>query len=189
MYAAIKMLLSLVSSALFLGTALSQTVCNGNAALCDRKWSNVTLIGTHDSAFVGYLPTDNQDKSVTNQLNAGIRFLQGQTHLKNGVLHMCHTSCLELDAGLTSNYLSSIKTWLDAHPDDVVTLLLTNGDYVDVSYFGTAMATAGLDSYAYTPSSQLSIDQWPTLRELINADTRLIMFLGKHQSIPLSGPI
>lgn len=77
--------------------------CNGNAALCSRSYSNVTQIGTHDSAFVGILPTDNQLVSVTTQLDDGIRFLQAQTHVNDGVLHLCHTSCEELDAGpLTS---------------------------------------------------------------------------------------
>lgn len=62
-----------------IGFCSAQTACNGNAALCDRLYSNISLIGTHDSAFVGDLPTENQDLSVTDQLNAGIRFLQAQT--------------------------------------------------------------------------------------------------------------
>ena len=83
-------------------TVSSDIACNGNAALCSRSWSNVTLIGTHDSAFVGIWPTDNQADTVTQQLDAGIRFLQAQTHSKSGVLELCHTSCTELDAGRKS---------------------------------------------------------------------------------------
>ena len=70
--------------------------CNGQTSLCNRKYSNVSFIGAHDSAFVGPLPTQNQDLSVTAQLNGGIRFLQAQTHnvkifgISN--LRMCHTS-------------------------------------------------------------------------------------------------
>jgi hypothetical protein len=161
-------------------TVSSDIACNGNAALCSRSWSNVTLIGTHDSAFVGIWPTDNQADTVTQQLDAGIRFLQAQTHSKSGVLELCHTSCTELDAGPVTSYLSTIKTWMDGNPNQVVTLLLTNGDSVDVSEFGTAMETTGLSSYAYTPPSQLSIDEWPTLQELIDDGTRLVMFLGKY---------
>jgi hypothetical protein len=77
--------------------------CNGHASLCNRSYSNITQIGAHDSAFVGILPTDNQLRSVTSQLNSGIRFLQAQTHNDSDILHLCHTSCLERDAGpLTS---------------------------------------------------------------------------------------
>ncbi|KIN06468.1 hypothetical protein OIDMADRAFT_38748 [Oidiodendron maius Zn] len=160
-----------------MGQTVSAGGCNGNAALCSRSYSNVTQVGAHDSAFVGILPTDNQLESVSDQLDAGIRFLQGQTHQMNGDLYMCHTSCTELNAGLLTDYLTTIKTWMDSNPNEVVTLLLTNGDRVDVSLFGTAMTTTGLDQYAYTLPSQLAIDEWPTLQELIDQGSRLVMFL------------
>jgi hypothetical protein len=131
---------------------------------------------------VGILPTENQVDSVADQLGAGIRFLQAQTHELNGELYMCHTSCTELNAGLLTDYLTTINTWMAANPNEVVTLLLTNGDRVDVSLFGTAMSSVGLDKYAYTLPSQLSMDEWPTLQELIDQGTRLVMFLG---SLPL----
>jgi hypothetical protein len=158
--------------------SVSADGCNGNTALCSRSYSNVTQVGTHDSAFVGILPTENQVDSVADQLGAGIRFLQGQTHELNGELYMCHTSCTELNAGLLTDYLTTINTWMAANPNEVVTLLLTNGDRVDVSLFGTAMSSVGLDKYAYTLPSQLSMDEWPTLQELIDQGTRLVMFLG-----------
>jgi hypothetical protein len=91
---------------------------------------------------------------------------------------MCHTSCLELDAGSLVSYLTTIKTWMDSNPNEVITLLLTNGDDVSVSYFGAAMTSSGLSTYAYTPTTQLALADWPTLQELIDDGTRLVMFLG-----------
>lgn len=44
---------------------------------------------------------------------------------------------------------------------------------------------SGLASYAYTPPGKLAISEWPTLQELINADTRLVVFLGQLPVIPL----
>jgi len=173
----VKMLFKVTLSFLFAATAAAIN-CNGNAALCSRQWSNVTQIGTHDSAFVGVLPTDNQYESLTAQLNAGIRFLQGQTHLKNGALEMCHTTCTEKDAGTLVSYLTTITQWMAANPNEVITLLLTNGDSAAVSLFGAAMQSSGLSAYAYTPPSQLAMSDWPTLQELIDNDTRLVMFLG-----------
>jgi hypothetical protein len=175
------MLLSSLLTFFFMGSAVSTgaVACNGNAALCSRLYSNVSLIGTHDSAFVGILPTDNQDVSVATQLDDGIRFLQAQTHYFLDELSMCHTSCYELYAGTLTSYLSSIKTWIDDNPNQVVTLLLTNGDFVDVSLFGTAFSSVGLDTYAYTPSEQLTMSEWPTLQQLIHAGTPLVVFLGK----------
>jgi hypothetical protein len=171
------MLFKVILSFFFAGSVIA-TACNGNAALCSRQYSNVTQIGTHDSAFVGILPTDNQYESVTSQLDAGIRFLQAQTHLENGALELCHTTCIEEDAGTLVSYLTTITTWIAANPNEVLTLLLTNGDSAPVSQFGAAMVTSGLSAYAYTPPSQLSISEWPTLQELIDNDTRLVMFLG-----------
>jgi hypothetical protein len=175
----VKMLLKVILSFIFTAS-VKAIACNGNDVLCSRKYSNVTQIGTHDSAFVGILPTDNQFESVSSQLDAGIRFLQAQTHLKNGALELCHTTCTEKDAGTLVSYLTTITTWLAANPNEVLTLLLTNGDSASVSLFGSDMATSGLSAYAYTPPSQLAIADWPTLQELIDADTRLIMFLGTY---------
>jgi hypothetical protein len=76
------------------------------------------------------------------------------------------------------DYLSTIKTWLDGNANQVVTLLLVNGDFSDVSMYGDAMTSTGLASYAYTPPSKLAMSEWPTLQQLIDAGTRLVMFMG-----------
>ncbi len=165
----------------FLGSAASQ-LCNGNAALCGRKYSNVTFIGTHDSAFVGYLPTQNQGVSVADQLTDGIRFLQAQSHFDNNVIKLCHTSCDLEDAGPLANYLTTVKKFLDANPNEVVTLLLTNGDGRPVSDFGAIVSSSGLANYAYVPPAQLAMADWPTLQDFITAGKRFIMFMGAFHS-------
>jgi hypothetical protein len=92
---------------------------------------------------------------------------------------MCHTSCWLNDAGSLESYLSTIKSWLDANPSQVITLLLTNGDGVSISNFGDAFSSSGLLSYAYAPGSTLSMGQWPTIQGLIDSGNRLVAFLGK----------
>jgi len=74
-------------------------------------------------------------------------------------------------------YLTTVNTWLAANPNEVLTILLTNGDSADVSLFGSSVVASGLSTYVYTPSGQLSTSEWPTLQELITAGTRLVMFL------------
>lgn len=161
----------------------AQPACNGHPALCARQYSNITQIGTHDSAFIGALPQDNQDQPLTTQLNAGIRFLQAQTHVNPfGTLSLCHTSCYLLDAGSLTSYLSTVKTWLDANPSEVLTLLLTNGDNLPPSSFDAAFTASNLKPYAFHPASSpapLHLTAWPTLQDLITANTRLVFFLGK----------
>ncbi|KAL8687049.1 MAG: hypothetical protein Q9218_006673, partial [Villophora microphyllina] len=162
-----------------------ETGCNGHPELCDRRYSNITHLATHDAPFVGVLPMENQNVDVPAQLDAGIRFLQAQTHRNVfGKLSLCHTSCLMKDAGLLQDYLKVIKSWLDAHPHEVVTLLLTNGDYRPVAEFAHAFQQSNITSYAYTmppgPSgdpNKWTLDSWPTLAQLIAAGTRLLVFL------------
>lgn len=173
----------------FLGAALAGTAaaaalsqrtqsCNGSPDICDRLYSNVTYVGSHDSAFVGILPTQNQFISVAKQLSLGVRFLQAQSHDKDGVIELCHTTCLEEDAGTLATYLATIKTFLDDNADEVVTLLLTNGDSIAIADYGTIFESAGLDTYAYAPSGTPALADWPTLGTLISSGKRLIVFMG-----------
>lgn len=156
--------------------------CNGHPALCDRPWSNITHIGAHDSAFVGIMPFENQNVDVTTQLDAGIRFLQLQTHRNHfGQLALCHTHCIMEDAGLLSAYLSTVGEWLDSHPHEVVTLLLTNNDRLNMSTYDAAYTAAGMQKHVFHPSNVTSFwispTSWPTLGELIGNGTRLISFM------------
>jgi hypothetical protein len=158
------------------------TECNGSNAICSRKYSNVSLIGTHDSAHVGSIDDwrVNQERSVTFQLDAGVRFLQAQTHDRHGELRMCHTSCWLLDVGTLQDYLTTVKDWLDAHPNEVVSMLLTNYDRKPPSDFDDVFSSVGLDKLAFVPVSSpkpLAMDAWPTYAELISLGSRFVLFL------------
>lgn len=158
--------------------ALAATVCNGKEEYCNRKYSNITQVGAHDSAFVGILPSQNQFIPVKDQLNLGVRFLQTQSHDKDGTVEMCHTNCDLLDQGSFESYLKPIKTWLDNNQNDVVTLLVVNYDDLPASKFGDVFKAVGLDKYAFVPNGKIEMDEWPTLQEMITAGTRLVVFLG-----------
>ncbi|KAJ5838615.1 uncharacterized protein N7525_003803 [Penicillium rubens] len=155
--------------------------CNGHSEYCTRSYSNITFIGSHDSAFVGPLPQQNQNIDIEAQLDMGIRYLQVQTHrsvIDENVIELCHTSCLLEDAGPLKEYLETIKNWLDANPNEVVTLLLTNGDSVPITEFGDTFSSSGISNYAYVPSENpLSITDWPTLGDMISSGKRLVVFL------------
>lgn len=163
--------------ALLAQSAAAATTCNGYAALCDKLYSNVTFVGSHDSAFDGILLVDNQFDSVADQLDIGVRFLQAQSHDKDGTIELCHTSCLEEDAGSLQTWLETIVTFLEANAEEVVTLLVTNGDGIAGADFAAAFEAAGADTYAYSPGSTLALDDWPTLGDLIDAGTRLVVFM------------
>ncbi|KAM0285740.1 hypothetical protein ACHAO9_008596 [Fusarium lateritium] len=151
--------------------------CNGHDELCKRKYSDITFIGTHNSAFVGKLPVHNQYISVTEQLDLGVRFLQAQTQDKDGDIQMCHTYCWELDEGPLEDYLKEISDWMGKNPDEVVTLLLTNVDALPIEKFDDAFNSTGLKEFVFHPEKKLALNEWPTLQSLLDDGTRLIVFM------------
>lgn len=158
---------------------MAHAACNGQDALCHRLYSNVTFVGAHDSAFFGPFITQNQNINVSEQLALGVRFLQAQTHNLDGHIQMCHTSCLELNAGPLSAFLAPVKAFLDGNPNEVVSLLLTNGDAIPVTDFASVFEAAGLADDVFAPNGTLALDQWPTLQTMIDNGTRLVVWMGK----------
>lgn len=80
------------------------TPCNNYVELCDRRYSNITNVGCHNSPFVrpGNAGS-NQELPVLAQLNDGVRFLQAQIRYPEGdsVPHFCHTTCDLLDGSFS----------------------------------------------------------------------------------------
>jgi len=178
---------SLVQSSLFLALATTAyassvpraTTCNGHAELCSQTYGNVTFVGAHDSYAVGAGNiAANQDYDITQQLNDGVRLLQSQAHNSSGVIELCHTSCALLDGGSLESYLTKVKTWMDANPNDVVTLLIVNIDGFAPPAFDSVFKAAGLDTLSYSPTASfLPQTGWPTLGSMISNNTRLVTFL------------
>lgn len=171
------------------------TVCNGYAELCSRKYSNVTMVGAHNSPFVQRNNlAANQNLPVTQQLDDGIRFVQAQIQFPaqdNGTgPHFCHTSCELLDAGPIVRWLAEVRAWVDAHPQDFVTILLGNGNYSAPSMYAPYIEASGLVPYAYVPptvperfnssstdNTGMPLDAWPTLGEILADGKRVLMML------------
>lgn len=164
--------------ALFPLIQVALATCNGYEALCSRRYSNITYIGAHNSAFDGETIVHNQHVPVTRQLDLGVRFLQAQTQDLEGDIQLCHTYCWELDAGPLGDYLWLLSTWLQENPGEVVTLLLTNIDAIDVRKFDEAFRQADLTRYVFRPPKKLKKSDWPTLQEMIDQERRLVVFMG-----------
>jgi hypothetical protein len=155
------------------------TTCNGHAELCDRSYGNISFVGAHDSYAVGVnnLAT-NQDYDLTQQLTDGVRLLQMQVHKMNDVIQLCHTSCPLFNGGPLKDYLGKVKTWMDANPNDVVSLLIVNSDNFPASAFDAVFKDAGLDTLSYAPTAAVvPASGWPTLGSMIDSGKRLVTFL------------
>jgi hypothetical protein len=144
-------------------------------------------MGAHNSVFVR--SGDQVNNVAGNQyydaiaaLDAGLRLLQVQVHIEPTGLRMCHSSCSLYDAGLLSGWLGEIANWVGDHANDVVTLLLVNSDNAETSAFAAAYQQAGLDKYGYAPSTTNATSTWPTLQEMITANTRVVSFVTNINS-------
>ncbi|KAK4669236.1 uncharacterized protein QC763_201170 [Podospora pseudopauciseta] len=155
--------------------------CNNYPELCERKYSNITEVGCHNSPFVrAGSAAANQQYNVTDQLNDGIRFLQGQIQFPvNGTQpHFCHTSCDLFDAGPITDWLGKVREWVSAHPYDVVTILLGNGNYSNPDLYVPWIERSGILQYIYTPPViPMALEDWPTLAQMILTGQRVVMFL------------
>lgn len=153
--------------------------CNNYVEFCSRKYSNLTQVCAHNSPFVmANNAAANQDFNVVTQLNDGIRMLQAQTHLVNGTLFLCHTSCSILNAGTLTAYLTQVASWVSSHPYDVITILIGNGDYSAVGNFTAPIADSGILPYVYTPpKNPMAKDDWPVLSQMILASSRVVIYM------------
>ncbi|KAL7936981.1 PLC-like phosphodiesterase [Trichoderma chlorosporum] len=155
--------------------------CNNHVELCTRKFGNITQVGCHNSPFVRPGNSgSNQELSVQTQLDDGVRFLQAQMQFpaNSSVPHFCHTTCDLLDAGPITDWLSQVAAWVDAHPYDVVTILLENGNYSDPSIYVPYIEQTGILKYTFVPTVfPMGLEDWPTLENLIIHGNRVVMFL------------
>ena len=164
------------------------TPCNNSPDLCSKSYSAITHLGAHNSPFLRdastrFSTSGNHYFNTTVQLSAGVRMVTGQVHRSNGAWHLCHSSCDLLDAGLLSEWLSEIKTWMDENPSDVVTILLVNSDKASPSELAAEFEKSRITEYKYTPPSTAAPQiTWPTLQKLISANTRLMTFVASLET-------
>ncbi|MBM4242972.1 MAG: hypothetical protein FJ148_04050 [Deltaproteobacteria bacterium] len=146
--------------------------CNGAPELCDRRYDEVSYATTHNAmsnaedAFGG----PNQQYAVTRQLADGVRGLMLDTHYDAGQTMLCHAFCVLGKRPLVAT-LTDIREFLDSHPYEIVSIIFES--YVSANDTRIAFEAAGLAPNLHT---QPVAAPWPTLREMIAADRRLVVF-------------
>ncbi len=163
------------------GALATAAPCNGHADLCDRSLADVAFAGTHNSFALKAnftLGFFNQNLTIARQLDDGIRALMLDTYwhkpwFKPARATLCHGNC-SLGGWLDLvPELGRVRSFLAAHPREVV-LLLIEQHSLTPTQFGDAMRAAQLDRAAYVHPSPSA--PWPTLAQLIDAGTRVVVF-------------
>lgn len=146
--------------------------CNGAPELCDRRFDEVAYATTHNAmsnvedGFTG----PNQNLSVVHQLEAGVRGLMLDTHYDGGVAYLCHAYCVLGKRPLVTT-LGELRAFLASHPYEIVSIIFES--YISANDTRLAFEAAGLMPYVHTQGVS---DPWPTLREMIASDRRLVVF-------------
>jgi hypothetical protein len=93
-----------------------------------------------------------------------------------------------LDAGTLESYLTPVKAWVEANPNEVVTILIVNNDDLPPTSFASVYQSVGLDALSYAPpSASLASSAWPTLGEMIDQGKRVVTFMdfeANYASVP-----
>ncbi|KAJ3819961.1 hypothetical protein F5880DRAFT_1509731, partial [Lentinula raphanica] len=94
------------------------TVCNIHAVFCERPYGNTTFLGSHES----YTFSTSDLLALSGDQEVDIPTLLG---------------CLLSDGGTIVDYLTTVKTWLDAVPNRVLTLIHELGRTFDSGRMGS----------------------------------------------------
>ncbi|KAG0257594.1 hypothetical protein BG011_003874 [Mortierella polycephala] len=164
----------------------AQQLCNGYSELCAKTYDKVAYATTHNAfAYQRGALAANQENDISTQLKDGIRALMLDSYNgAGGDIQLCHSSCELLDAGTLTKTLGQVKAFMDANPNEVVTIFFENAGKLSPAQFQASYAAAGLDSYSHTQPTGSTA--WPTLTEMISGGKRLVTFLdtGADASVP-----
>jgi hypothetical protein len=170
--------------------------CNGSEALCDRSYADVTFPMTHNAMSNSdekWAPP-NQTHGIARQLEDGIRGMMLDVHfydpdsgatdvpradLSSGEqTYLCHGVCA-LGRRPLAEGLCDVTKFLDENRGEVFSIIFES--YVKPSDLAEAMTASGLVDYVYP---HVRGTPWPTLRELIAKNTRVIAFTENGDDTP-----
>jgi hypothetical protein len=151
--------------------------CNGHVELCDRSLNEVAFAVAHNAMSNEedgwYQP--NQHWPVRRALREGVRGLMLDVYEYQDEAHTCHTIC-RLGHRSLRDELCDIAGFLDAEPTEVVMIIIES--HVSNDTITAAFSESGLLPYVarLSDTPALPVTRWPTLRELIVANRRLVVF-------------
>lgn len=143
-----------------------------------KKYNQIAYLCTHNafnSKSDGFhLP--NQQLSITDQLNLGVRALMIDVYSRKNDLYVYHAYKF-LGSRLFSDVLQEIKIFLDDNPSEIVTLILES--YASFNEIANAFEEVELTEYLYSKNPN---EEWRTLEQLISENNRLVVFSDRNDS-------
>lgn len=158
-------------------TSFAQQACNGMAKLCDRRFDQVVFPTTHNSTAleVGSGPNPvlfvpNQNRTIEEQLNDGVRGFMIDLWYWKGEVYVCHRFCA-LGGQPLLGVMQTFEQFLKNHPNEVVSIIFEN--YVSGSDLEKVMMDSGLLHLLHVQDSR---SPWPTLGQMIRKKKQMVVF-------------
>ncbi len=167
-----KVLLIVVVGGFSVAGCSLPTRCNGSEALCEVPLPEVTFPGTHNAmsnADDGWI-APNQQHPPRQQLQDGIRAMLLDTYEDEGEAVLCHGFC-GLGRVPLADVLGDLRVFLDEAPTEVLILVLQDALPVEA----TLAAFDGAELSSQLIAVPDPGEPWPTLGELVAANTRLLV--------------
>ncbi|KAL2537503.1 PLC-like phosphodiesterases superfamily protein [Forsythia ovata] len=129
------------------------------------------------------LTTTNQQDSITDQLNNGVRGLMLDMYDFNNDVWLCHSfggNCYNYTAFTPArNVLKEVRVFLEANPSEIITIIIE--DYVrSPNGLTRAFNASGLMKFWFPVSRMPKNGQdWPTVVDMVQKNQRLVVFTSK----------
>ncbi|KAL4639784.1 hypothetical protein ACB092_03G243000 [Castanea dentata] len=147
--------------------------------------NSFAIAGEPSHTGIPRLALPNQEDSITQQLNDGVRALMLDTYDFKDDIWLCHSfegKCYDFTAFSPAiDTLKEVEAFLGANPSEIITLILE--DYVESPNGLTKVFNAsGLTKYWFPVSNMPQNGQdWPLVKDMVANNQRLIVFTSKRQ--------
>ncbi|CAL1360154.1 unnamed protein product [Linum trigynum] len=153
--------------------------------------NSFAIRGEPSHTGVPRLTPANQEDTVTQQLNHGVRALMLDTYEFKDGIWLCHSfkgKCHDFTAFEPAmDTLKEIKAFMSANPSEIVTLILE--DHVEAPYeLSRLFRSSGLEKYWF-PVSKMPRDgqDWPLVKDMVANNQRLIVFTSDRSKQETEG--
>ncbi len=165
-------------------------LCNGHPELCDKAYNELAFVMPHNAH--AYTPdysvaAANQERDITTQLSDGVRAFTFKTYTTSDAscgprdVYVYHGFPL-LGCTPFADVLTPIKQFLDANPHQVITIGIEGSS--PIADMKLVMDDVGLSAYLHV---QTFGNPWPTLRQMIVSNKRLVVFAARSNAANYPG--
>jgi hypothetical protein len=154
--------------------------CNLFEDLCHKTVPEVAFATTHNSmsnkadGWAGY----NHFYGIEDQLAEGFRGFMLDLYEDEGVLHLCHGTCIGGKIAFDT-VMDTYYNFLTENPNDIIVFIFET--HIAPARFSDAFDHHPLGEMAFQISPS---EPWPTLNTLIDQNQRLIMFSDTVEDAP-----